>query len=672
MRRRIRSAAFPLHRHSFPQIAVDGALVALAYWLAYRLRFDGPSAVPDRYHDLFAATLIPVAAGSIIVFAAFGLYQKWWRYVGQRDYLRILQAVVIATLLLPGYIALAKPVTRPSAVGETPVTAPAGVIALYLLLTLAFIGGTRFAARSVYERPLSGFRARKGARGLLIVGAGDGGRLVLREILRNPELGLKPVGFVDDDPTKRRLRIDGVKVLGTTADLGRILDEAEPDEVTIAIPSAPGVVRANVVRACRERGIPVRTLPTVFELLQTGGNFVKQVRDVQVEDILGREPVRMELDRVGAYLSGEVVLVTGAGGSIGKELSRQIARVAPRRLVLLDHAEDNLFTIQRELEHDRHVHPSTFDAVLADCKEEERMREIFETFRPTVVFHAAAYKHVGLMEQNPVEAVRNNALATRLMARIAGQVGVKAFLLVSTDKAVAPATVMGASKALAEFAMEAEQARFAGTRYCAVRFGNVLGSSGSVVPIFRRQIALGGPVTVTDERMTRYFMTIPEAVQLIIRAGGLTRTQGPANERAPGGEVYVLEMGEPVRIYDLARTMIELSGLDPERDIDIEIVGRRPGEKLHEELFNTYERPQPTPAEKILRAEREHRAPHAVDDMFDQIGLLVLEGDAAGLAAKVSDLAAVPDGWTTSLPDGAGDLPTAPGTTGPTTRILRS
>ena len=461
-------------------------------------------------------------------------------------------------------------------------------------------------------------------------------------------------------------------MLGTTTELGRILDEAEPDEVTIAIPSAPGVVRANVVRACRERGIPVRTLPTVFELLQTGGNFVKQVRDLQVEDILGREPVRMELDRVGAYLSGEVVLVTGAGGSIGKELSRQIARVAPRRLVLLDHAEDNLFTIQRELEHDRHVHPSTFDAVLADCKEEERMREIFETFRPTVVFHAAAYKHVGLMEQNPVEAVRNNALATRLMARIAGQVGVKAFLLVSTDKAVAPATVMGASKALAEFAMEAEQARFAGTRYCAVRFGNVLGSSGSVVPIFRRQIALGGPVTVTDERMTRYFMTIPEAVQLIIRAGGLTRTQGPANERAPGGEVYVLEMGEPVRIYDLARTMIELSGLDPERDIDIEFVGRRPGEKLHEELFNTYERPQPTPAEKILRAEREHRAPQAVDDMFDQIGLLVLEGDAAGLAAKVSDLAAVPDGWTTSLPDGAGDLPTAPGTTGPTTRILRS
>jgi FlaA1/EpsC-like NDP-sugar epimerase len=649
MRRRIRSATLPLHRHSLPQVAVDGALVALAYWLAYRLRFDAPSKVPARYEDLFDATIIPVVVGSVVIFAAFGLYAKWWRYVTQRDYTKILQAVVVAAVALALYIVIAKPVTRHVNGFATAVTAPSGVLAMHLLLMLTFVGGARFVARSIYERPLSGFRARKDARGLLIVGAGDGGRLVLREILRNPQLGLKPVGFIDDDPLKRRLRVDGVRVLGTTSDLGRILDEVEPDEVTIAIPSAPGILRANVVRSCRERGIPVRTLPTVFELLQSGTTAVRQVRDVQVEDILGREPVRMELDRVGAYLSSEVVLVTGAGGSIGKELSRQIARVAPRRLILLDHAEDNLFTIQRELEHDRHVHPSTLDAVLADCKEEERMREVFGAYRPTVVFHAAAYKHVGLMEQNPVEAVRNNAIATRLMARISGQMGVKAFLLVSTDKAVAPATVMGASKALAEFALEAEQARFPKTRYCAVRFGNVLGSSGSVVPIFRRQIALGGPVTVTDERMTRYFMTIPEAVQLIIRCGGLSKAHGPTTEDAAGGEVYVLEMGDPVRILDLARTMIELSGLDPERDIAIEIVGRRPGEKLHEELFNPYERPQPTPAEKILRAEREHRAPQAVDDMFDQIGLLVLEGDAAGLAAKVSELSAVSDGWTTRI-----------------------
>ena len=637
MRRRIRSATIPLHRHSVPQVAVDGALVALAYWLAYRLRFDGPSGVPGRYEELFDDTILPVVIGSVVIFAIFGLYAKWWRYVSQRDYAAIVQAVVVAGLALLVYTAIAKPVTRTVDGFETTVTAPSGVLALHLLLMLTLVGGARFIARTVYERPLRGFRPSSDARGLLIVGAGDGGRLVLREILRNPVLGLKPVGFVDDDPLKRRLRIDGVRVLGTTSELGRILDEVEPDEVTIAIPSAPGVLRANVVRCCRERGIPVRTLPTVFELLQSGGaTAVRQVRDVQIEDILGREPVRMELDRVGAYLSSEIVLVTGAGGSIGKELSRQIARVAPRRLILLDHAEDNLFTIQRELEHDRHVHPSTLDVVLADCKEEERMREVFDLYHPTVVFHAAAYKHVGLMESNPVEAVRNNAIATRLMARIAGQMKVKSFLLVSTDKAVDPATVMGASKALAEFALEAEQARFPATRYCAVRFGNVLGSSGSVVPIFRRQIALGGPVTVTDERMTRYFMTIPEAVQLIIRAGGLA-----GMDTADRGEIYVLEMGEPVKIIDLARSMIELSGLDPDRDIAIEIVGRRPGEKLHEELFNPYERPHPTAAEKILRAGRAPRAPHDVDEMFDQIGLLVLEGDAAGLAAKVAELSAI-------------------------------
>jgi FlaA1/EpsC-like NDP-sugar epimerase len=453
---------------------------------------------------------------------------------------------------------------------------------------------------------------------------------VLREIVRNPGLALNPVGFVDDDVRLRGQRVDGIRVLGTTNDLARILDEAEPDEVTIAIPSAPGTLRARVVQACRKRAIPVRTLPTVFELLQGSGNFVRQVREVQVEDVLGREPVRMELDRVGAYLNGEVVMVTGAGGSIGAELSRQIARVAPRRLILVDHAEDNLFRIQRELEDDRHVHPSTLAAVLADCKEGERMREVFAEYRPTVVFHAAAYKHVGLMELNPVEAVRNNALATRLCARIAGEQGVGRFVLVSTDKAVSPATVMGASKALAEWAVEAAQQRWPKTTFATVRFGNVLGSSGSVVPIFRRQIALGGPVTVTDERMKRYFMTIPEAVQLIIRAGSL----------AAGGEVYVLEMGEPVSIMQLARAMIELSGLDPDRDIAIEVVGRRPGEKLHEELFNPYERPQPTPAEKIVRADRDPLVPSVVEETFDQIGLLVLEGDATGLAARVAGLAA--------------------------------
>src|SRR4051794_31324272 len=630
MRRRLRSAAFPLHRHSLPQLAIDGALVAVAYYLSYRLRFDA-GRMPHKYDRLFDSTIAFVVAGSLVVFTLFRLELKQWRYTSSRDYLGILQAVVANTAALLAFVAITHPVTEPSRTGEVTVSVPTGVIAMYFLLTLALVGGARFIARIVHERPVRGFRARGDARRVLIVGAGEGGRLVLREVLRNPQLGLAPVGFVDDDPLKRGIRIDGVKVLGATDQLARILDEAEPDEITIAIPSAPGTLRARVVREGRRRGIPVRTLPTVFELLQSGpATMVRQVRDVQVEDVLGREPVRMELDRVGAYLRGQVVLVTGAGGSIGSELCRQIARVAPRRLVLIDHAEENLFRIQRELEDDRHVHPSVLAAVLADCKEGERMREVFAQHRPTVVFHAAAYKHVALMELNPVEAVRNNALATRLMARVAAEAGVARFVLVSTDKAVQPATVMGASKALAEYAVEAAAQRWTKTKFATVRFGNVLGSSGSVVPIFRRQIALGGPVTLTDRRMTRYFMTIPEAVQLVIRAGSL----------GTGGEVFVLEMGEPVSIKQLALDMIELSGLRPDVDIAIEEVGRRPGEKLHEDLFNPNERPQPTPAEKIMLAERERLDPAAVETMFDEIALLVLEGDAAGLAARVSALSA--------------------------------
>ena len=641
-----------LYRHSLPRQALDGALVALAYYLAFELRFDnGPT---GRYDELLERTVWWVLGGSLIVLLLSRVYQRRWRYSGQRDYEAVARAVIAIVLLTVVAIEVVRPVQIPHRIvhhgttatvldGTVAVGLPNGVVALFFLLSLLLLIGVRVVARSVYERrPLGGFRpGGRSERNVLIVGAGDGGRLVLREILRNRELGLRPVGFVDDDPRKHGLRMDGVKVRGNTeGDLPRILDETEPDEVIIAIPSAPGSTRARVVRECRRRAVPVRTLPTVFELLQdqtqlTPSAISRQVREVRVEDVLGREPVLMELDRVGAYLSGETVLVTGAGGSIGAELCRQIARVGPRRIVLLDHAEDNLFQIERELQDERHVQPSVLAAVLADCKEDERMREVFAEHRPTVVFHAAAYKHVGLMEANPVEAVRNNAIATRVVAHIAGEMGVGRFVLVSTDKAVAPATVMGASKALAEFALEAATARFHGTRYAAVRFGNVLGSSGSVVPIFRRQIERGGPVTVTDERMTRYFMTIPEAVQLIIRSGSLV------SDGDRGADVFVLDMGEPVKIVDLARAMIELSGLDPDRDVAVEIIGRRAGEKLHEELFNRYEQPRPTPAEKIMLAEREPLAPETVEAMFDEIGLLVFEGDAAGLAAKVSELSAV-------------------------------
>ncbi|MGO9751724.1 MAG: polysaccharide biosynthesis protein [Solirubrobacteraceae bacterium] len=656
MRRRLRSAAFPVHRHSLPQLLVDGLLVALAYFLAFWLRFEDH--VPVRYESLLSGTIIWVVPLTLVVLAAFGAYQRLWNYVGQRDYEAVVKAVVVATVLIVGAIAFLHPVNSAGTPDREPVYAfvhgrlhvvryesvpgiatavwlPSSVIAQFLLLALALLVFARFAVHLVTEGRIRSFRVAKGARDVLIVGGGDGGRLVVRELVRNPELRLRPVGFIDDDPRKRRLKDEhGLKVLGTTAkgDLERVLDEVEPDQVVIAIPSAPGTVRARVVTACRRRGIPVRTLPTVFELLGDGAGqqrITRQLREVRVEDILGREPVRMELERAGAYLAGQVVMVTGAGGSIGSELCRQIARVGPRRLVLLDHAEDNLFEITRELQEERHVRTAV--PVLADCREEERMREVFSEHRPTLVFHAAAYKHVAMMELNPVEAIRNNALATRLVARIAAEHAVQTFVLVSTDKAVKPATVMGASKALAEWAVEAEAARWPGTGFATVRFGNVLGSSGSVVPIFRRQIAAGGPVTVTDPRMTRYFMTIPEAVQLIIRAGSL---------KDGSGEVFVLEMGEPVKIVELAETMIRLSGFEPEHEIAIEIVGARPGEKFHEELFNAYEQPQPTAAQKIVRAEREHLSVAWVEETFANLNLLVLEGDAAALAEHVAELAA--------------------------------
>ena len=605
-----------VHARRAAQLSTDAALVALAYYLAFVLRFD--NGIPTRYEELIGDSIAWIVAGKLAVFAAFGLYHKLWRFIDQKDFESIIRAVVVASLVVVGAFYLWPGNTDP----------PRGVIALDFLLTLALLGGVRFGVRMLLvERSLRHIPER-GAREVLVVGAGGGGQAVVAELRRNPGLRSVPIGFVDDDPRKQGMRIAGLKVLGTTAALPRILNAAEPDEVMIAIPSAPGTLRQRVVTAARERNIPVRTLPTVFELLSGGVDLIRQVREVQVEDVLGREPVRVEIDTVGSYVTGEVVLVTGAGGSIGAELCRQIARVRPSLLVLVDNAENNLFQIRRELADDRHFGHTA--AVLADCKDAVRIQEVFQQYRPTIVFHAAAYKHVPLMEENPVEAVRNNAVGTRIVAAAAGDAKARRFVLVSTDKAVRPATVMGASKALAEWAVEAAQRRFPDTVFATVRFGNVLGSSGSVVPIFRRQIAAGGPVTVTDPRMTRYFMTIPEAVQLIIHAGNI----------GDGGEIFVLEMGEPVKIIDLARNMIRLSGAEPEVDIAIDIVGPRPGEKVHEDLFNPDERPRPTTADKIVAAERAPLDPEWVEEAFSRVEESVYGGDAAGLAAIVRELAA--------------------------------
>jgi FlaA1/EpsC-like NDP-sugar epimerase len=608
----------PAYRHRALQFAADALLAAIAFALAFVLRFIDVGGMPDRYQEMLWQSIAFVALGKALIFTVLGLHSKWWRYFLTRDFPALLRATALASAALVVVFTVLQPFDD---------SLPRSIVIFDFILTTGLLAGARIVTRLWIERPSRTEREQK-TRGSLIVGAGSGGQMVVRELQLNPALGVRAIGFVDDDPRKRGMGLLGLRVLGTTGQIAELLEKHKPDEVVIAIPSAPGELRAKVVAACRERAIPVRTLPTVFELLRGGVQLTRQLREVQVEDVLGRDPVRMELDRVGAYLEDRVVLVTGAGGSVGSELARQISRVNPRLLVLLDHAEDNLFQIEREMTEQWHF--SRCEAVLADCKEADRMLEVMQRFRPDVVFHAAAYKHVGLMEMNPLEAIRNNAMATKVTAETAAAVGVGRFVLVSTDKAVNPRTVMGASKAMAEWIAAAAGQRHATTRFVIVRFGNVLGSSGSVVPIFRSQIEKGGPVTVTHPDMTRYFMTIPEAVQLVIKAGDLG---------AESGEVFVLEMGEPVRIVELARNMIHLAGYEPDVDIAIEFTGPRRGEKIHEELFNPDERSQPTSAERIVRAVRAQPLdPDWVETTVERLTNLVASGDEAGLAARVVEL----------------------------------
>ena len=608
----------PVYRRRALEFAADALLAAAAYALAFKLRFlDVPGGIPDRYETMLAGSVAFVALGTALVLELLGVHQQWWRYFRLPDLWPLVWALAVASALLWLVFTLVQPYDD---------SLPRSVLIFYFLLSGVFLGGARLARRSLAERPARRARERR-ARDVLVVGAGSGGQMVVRELKLNPNLGARAVGFIDDDPRKRGMRTEGLKVLGTTDEIGAILDRFAPAEVVIAIPSAPGVLRGQVVAECRERDIQVRTLPTVFELLRGGVQLTRQLREVRVEDVLGREPVVMELDRVGAYLEDKRVLVTGAGGSIGSELCRQISRVRPRLLVMVDHAEDNLFEVDREMTGRWHF--TRVESVLADCKEGDRMLEVMQRFKPEIVFHAAAYKHVPLMEANPLEALRNNAIATQVTAKTAAASGAERFVLVSTDKAVNPHTVMGATKAMAEWIVEAAGQRHPETRFTIVRFGNVLASSGSVVPIFRSQIEQGGPVTVTDPEMTRYFMTIPESVQLVIQAADL----GGAS-----GEVYVLEMGEPVRIIDLARNMIKLAGYEPD-EIAIETVGVRPGEKIHEELFNPDERSLPTAAERIVRAVRaDPLDPDWVEGTVTRLESLVASGDEAGLAEHVVEL----------------------------------
>jgi FlaA1/EpsC-like NDP-sugar epimerase len=604
------------NRNRVVHLLVDACLVAAAWYLAFALRFDFQ--IPDRYEDLLSKTILLVVVLKIGVFILFGFYNHWWRYVSIRDIWSVARGVVLASFLVFVAIYLIEPVEN--------VRLPRSVFITDTLLLLALVTGARLLARTIMERP-----ARRGlvARGkeALVVGAGDAGQLILKEMLKNRSLGYTPIGLVDDDARKKNLRVHGVRVVGTTAELPQVLAANRPDEVIIAIPSAAGESRQRIVNACRDAGVPVKTLPAVHELISGDLNLARQLRGVEVEDVLGREAVELDLASIASYLTGETVLVTGAGGSIGSELCRQIAAVGAERIILVDHSENALVDIERELAHERR-YTSTV-TVLADTKHRAKMRRLFERFRPGVVFHAAAYKHVPLMEANPLESVRNNIFATAAVADVASEFRVKRFVLVSTDKAVKPKNVLGQTKAVCEWIVEAAAAREQnGTHFISVRFGNVLGSSGSVIPLFRRQIARGGPLTVTHPDMTRYFMTIPEAVQLIIQAGAIGES----------GDVYVLDMGTPVRIIELAQNMIRLSGKEPDRDIAIEFIGVRPGEKLHEELWGEGENATPTSHAKILRC-----ATQPVDPLWLELELTELERlvEAGETVEAVSRLGAI-------------------------------
>jgi FlaA1/EpsC-like NDP-sugar epimerase len=615
--------------HRLLQLVIDAGIVALSWFLAFELRFD--QGLPVYYDTLLRRTILLVVGIKIAVFLLFGFHRRWWRYVSVHDMWSAARGVVVASLVADLTVYLASPVHN--------VRLPRSIAVMDLLITMALIAGARLLARTVIERPRGGVVAR--GKEVIVVGAGDAGRLVVQEMQRSRMLSATPIGFVDDDRGKKNSRIQGVRVLGTTEELPRIIRDHSPDEVLIAIPSASGEVRRRVVDAGQKANVPVKTLPGLYELISGDVNLSNQIRPVQVEDVLGREQVEVDFDEIAAYLRGHTVLVTGAGGSIGSELCRQIARVGPARLLLADNAETPLFEIERELVDDRDFTPAL--PIIVDVKDRRMMRrEVFEKYRPTVVFHAAAYKHVPLMNTHPLASVRNNVIATRVVAELAAEFDVERFVLVSTDKAVNPQTVMGQSKAICEWIVESlGHRRDVATRFVAVRFGNVLNSSGSVIPTFRRQIEKGGPVTVTHPEMTRYFMTIPEAVSLIVQAGAI----------GGRGQVFVLDMGDPVRIVDLACNMIRLSGKEPRlpgeevtgpRDVQVKVVGSRPGEKLHEELWSGDEAVGATDHSKILRLSRPAVDAAWLADELAELERLADEGDTLEVVAKLNAIVKEP------------------------------
>lgn len=551
----------------------------LLFWLsvtplALFLRLEG---IPPRYVPGMLAYLVATAPLKAFLLWTFGLPRQSWSSTGVRDLWTVVKCVFLGTgIAFSGVI------------GLFPWFAfPRSVPLIEGLLALVVLGGVRFGVRIAHERAR---HPGKKARRVLVVGAGEAGIMIAREMLRHPETGLSPIGFLDDDPVKQRHRFLGLPVLGKLNNLPEVVRKHRIDEVLIAIPSAPGTLIRQVVRMSQEAKVPCRVLPGIYEIL-SGKVTISQIRPVNLEDLLRREPVRLRTEEISGYLKDRVVLITGAGGSIGREIVRQVARFAPRELLLFGHGENSLFEVEVDLKLDW---PGLrYRVIVGDIRDRERLTHVFAHYRPHVVFHAAAHKHVPMMEENPSEAVFNNVLGTKNLVELALEYDVERFVNISTDKAVNPTSVMGATKRVAEYLVQiAAQKAKPNQVFVSVRFGNVLGSRGSVVPLFQKLIARGGPITVTHPEMKRYFMTVSEAVQLVLQAAGL----------GENGVVYVLDMGEPVSIVELARELIRLSGLKPDEDIKIEYTGVRPGEKLFEETLTAEEGTFASRHEKIFVA----------------------------------------------------------------------
>lgn len=562
-------------------IMSDAALFATALVMAYFVRFEftfGPAGLSQIKSILY--WVIPV---KISIFLFFGVYRGMWRYTSVRDIWYLSQATVFCTLLIMAII-----LYRYRFIGYS-----RAVFLMDGIFTFLLAGGMRMLIRIFYSsQPLitigeSSHPRKEYSKRVLIIGAGGAGEKMLREIFDNANLqsSFKVIGFIDDDAEKHGRSVHGISVLGPVEMLPEIVREKDVDEILIAIPSATGTEMRRIVEICKSCEVDYKTLPGMGEIID-GRVSMKTLRDVSYEDLLGRPPVQLDIAQINNYLYDRTVLITGCGGSIGSELCRQVIRFHPRSLILVDASEANLFHVQMELHHE--LHYPNVQPILGQVQDRTLMNKVFAKYRPHVVLHAAAYKHVPMLEINPWEAVFNNIVGSRTIMNAAVEHDVDRFVLVSTDKAVKPTNVMGASKRISELLIQSFQGN--GTRFMAVRFGNVVGSSGSVVPLFRRQIEQGGPLTVTHQDVTRYFMTIPEAAQLIIQAGSM----------GAGGEIFILEMGTPVRIADMARDLIKLSGKEPDKDIQIVFTGLREGEKLHEELITVGEDVVVTAHEKIM------------------------------------------------------------------------